>query len=200
MLGPDWSAQVLTDKEIAWVNDYMQHFNASRASRNIGAEGRSPRRHGARMKARPEVAAEIQRRLALDTEKFVGLRHEVISMLAAAVQVDPARIYKRDGTLKAWSEIDPEDRMSIQALVEKEFDGGEAGGKSRSVTVKFKNGIQAAQTLMKLLGWEAKTDDDLGADHIREAAESFASKLDSLRRAKRPDQPSGEAGVPPKFN
>lgn len=52
----------LTDKEALWVENYFQHFNASRASQSVGCKGNT-RKHGWRMKHNPRVQSYIDSRL-----------------------------------------------------------------------------------------------------------------------------------------
>lgn len=59
----DWRAYGLTEKQFAWAEHYLQHFNAARASRAIGCPG-SPRKHGWRMRHHPAMQKYLDSRLA----------------------------------------------------------------------------------------------------------------------------------------
>lgn len=172
----------LTPKDRAWIARYMVHFNASRASREIGAEG-NPRRHAYRMQSRPRVEEEIQRQLAADNQRYLGARHAVIRHLLAVILADPSRLMTRDGNLRPWSRIDEEDRMAVATLSRAAYRQAD-GTEGQKVSVKMKNSIQAAATLAKMLGWDRTAEQDLGADPMAEAAAAFADGMRALLERK----------------
>jgi hypothetical protein len=173
----------LCPKDRAWISRYMVHFNGARASREINCVG-SPKRHAARMMIRPLVEEEIHRLLAVDNAQFMGARHAVIKHLLSVVQADPSRLTRQNGSLRSWAQIDPEDRAAVGTLSRSEYRQAD-GTEGSKVTVKLKNSIQAAQTLMRLMGWDRKADEgDIGADHMREAAESLQDTLTGMLRPK----------------
>ncbi len=59
----DWRSSGLSEKEFVWVENYLQHFNATRASEMVGCPGNA-RKHGWRTKQNPKVQAYIDSRLA----------------------------------------------------------------------------------------------------------------------------------------
>jgi hypothetical protein len=161
----------------------MTHFNGARASREIGA-GASAKKHAYRMSQRPMVEQEIHRLLALDNAQFMGARQALIRYYLAIVNVDPARLFRGDGTLKRWSEIDPEDRQAIQSIQRSEYQAPD-GATSKQQSIKLRNGIEAGKALAKLLGWDRKADEgDIGSSPIRDAAESLIDNLADMLRAK----------------
>lgn len=56
-------APPLSDRQYAWCQHYLQHFNASRASLAVGCKG-DPRKHGWRMRHSPAVSRYIDNQLA----------------------------------------------------------------------------------------------------------------------------------------
>jgi phage terminase small subunit len=52
----------LSQRDVQFINEYLKHFNATRAAQTVGVE-ENPRQIGFYLKTKPNVRAEINRRL-----------------------------------------------------------------------------------------------------------------------------------------
>ena len=76
----------MTDKQRRFVDEYMIDYNASAACLRAGFKTKNPDSTGAKIKAKPEVAEEIQRRLdAIQSEKTADAK-EVIEYLTSVLR------------------------------------------------------------------------------------------------------------------
>jgi phage terminase small subunit len=62
------AARKLTRKELKFIDEYLRDFNAARAARDAGYSKRTARQIGSENLTKPDILAEIDRRLPSETE------------------------------------------------------------------------------------------------------------------------------------
>lgn len=178
---------------------YLQHLNASLASRETGhPHSVSARVHGHRMLKKPKIREEIDRRIRELRKNSGGLRHSIVRTLAAILNVDPVRIFDDEGRLKSWRSMSAEDRLAVQSVIRKSWDGPQGSGSE--INVKLGNRLEAAKIMAKLLGMDQPEEADL-TEEMDSARETVKGKLDELASRKGaesvPGQPDGSGSASP---
>lgn len=140
----------LTDKQRAFIHEYMIDKNATQAAIRAGYSKSTARMIGSENLAKPAIKAEIDKLLNKLNEK-AGLTAElVLSSIVRELKFDPAALYDEAGNLKPIQDIDLESRMVLTGVEAIQMGGEDSSAIIRKV--KWNPPSQAREQAMKHLG------------------------------------------------
>lgn len=155
----------MTPKQDAFINEYLIDKNATQAAIRAGYSKKTAYSIGEENLRKPEIALEIEAKLAVFSEK-AGLSVElVMSSLARELRFDPADLYDEWGNIKPIHEI-PEDARKCLVGMET----AQVGSPDAPVMVqrvKWINAANARDQAMKHLGLYEK-DNAQKTDPVRD--------------------------------
>lgn len=157
---------VLSDLELKFCANYVQHCNASRAAREAGYEGPHLGERGYALLQKKHIQAKIKEMRGDLGELHYELADRVISRLTRMAEADLTAIFDADGNVmdpEAWpddcklllSGIDIEERM------QGEGDGAEM---IRVKKVRFESRKAVMDTLLKTVGRWVEGRQTIGKD------------------------------------
>lgn len=182
---PEW-AKELTQRERAFVEQYLVDLNASAAMRRCGfvVTGQHPlsaAARGSEMLAKTHVAAAIE---TLLRERGVT-RMWVLDQISAMAHVDVTEFVNADGslTVQSFDELDPAQRKMI-ASVEPVFD---KDGNRIAVKLTFHNErSRSLEKLAKLLRMEVERTEISGPNggplEVSDPAAEIAKQIDLIEK------------------
>lgn len=174
--------EALTPQELRFVDELLADPRCSAAvAAGKAYPDASPDNYaslGYQAKNRPQVAAEIRRRLAPAMAKLGLERDHVLRHLASGLNYDVADAYNADGSFKALRDMPIDVRRQIESIEVEELTAGDLViGKVRKV--KFaprRQYVELAARHHKLLVDKIEIHDATGrADRIRRARERAGS-------------------------
>ena len=144
----------LTDKQEAFCNAYVQHWNATKAAKEAGYSEKTAYSSGQRLLKDVEIRARINE-LKKDIEYFsLVSKLRNIQELAKVAYFNIGDSHTTDFSLKDFESLPESVKSCIQEVNRDErIIGGENPVKVTTVKVKFYNKIQAIQEISKLMGY-----------------------------------------------
>ena len=149
------SQDKFTNKELAFVREYVKCNNATQAAISAGYSENSAEALGCRLLAKPKIQAELSRRVTQISERVDVKVSDVLKVMKAILTFDPRDLYHPDGSIKPPNEWSDEVAMAIQGFdVTELFDGnGDARHAFGMIKkIKLADRMKAADTLVKVLG------------------------------------------------
>lgn len=130
----------LTPKRAKFVAEYLKDFNATQAAIRAGyKDGSSIRSVASELLDHPDVAAEIEKRMAKITNKLEITAERVLKERARLAFFDPRCLFHADGTPKAITDLDDDTAAAVAGLdVEALFDGSGKDAKRIGTVRKYK--------------------------------------------------------------
>lgn len=109
----------LTDRQKAFVLEYLKDGNAARAARDAGFAEKSARNTGHKM-LHDERYAPVQEEIRrLQQEKYKEMDCDagrVLAVCGAVICADPLDLLREDGSYKTLAEMDERTRMAIEEI------------------------------------------------------------------------------------
>lgn len=169
----------LTDKQRIFIAEYMIDLNATQAAIRAGYSEDTARQMGCENLAKPDIAAELERRLQKREDKLEISAEKVLQELAKMAFVDPRKFYNLDGSLKHPTELDNDTAMSLAAMdIEEAYEHFGKGQAKPTGTIKKIKLADKGQNLERL-GRHLK----LFTDKIEHGADdSLANAISEARK------------------
>ncbi len=156
----------MTEKQRAFVQEYLVDLNASQAARRAGYSARRAGRTGWELLRRPEVADAVAAALGERAERTGITQERVLEHYARLAFFDPRKLYDEHGALKGVHDLDEETATAIAALetLERAAGSGKTAGTVRKVRLADRRAALA--DLGKHLGlFDGKAEkNDVGRD------------------------------------
>ena len=111
------SKKALTERDRAFVAEYLKDHNASAAYVRAGYAGKNANVNGPRMLAKAGIASEIEKGIKRVEENAELTASRVLKRLMAIAEADIRQAFNDDGTLKPISEI-PDSLVTAIAGIE----------------------------------------------------------------------------------
>lgn len=137
----------LTNQRLAFIDNYMIHFNATRAAKEAGFS--SPARYSYQLLRHPIIKAEIEKRMEAYSEQRLGLKERVVEELinVALSTLDDIGRIKPDGFELRGNIADSAKRAVSEFSVTENIKTG-----SVMTRIKMHNKTQALDLLAKHVG------------------------------------------------
>lgn len=164
----------LTNKQAAFVAEYLVDMNATQAAIRAGYSKKTARQIGDENLSKPDIRAAIDIGLRERTEK-AGLAADLVyQSLVRELTFDPARMYREDGSMIPVHELDQDTRMNLQSIEAVQIGGDDAPLTVRKV--KWNNPSSAREQAAKILGLY-ESDNKQKTDPIRELIASLPGNI-----------------------
>ncbi len=149
----------LSSRERRFVAEFLKDQNATKAIVRCGYKGKNARVIGPRLYARVGVRAAIDAATAKIQDRAGVSQERVLNALLAIAEIDPRRLFEKDGTLKKLKDF-PDDVAATIASIESD----DSNGKVRKVKLWDKTrALELLGKHLKMFTDRAEISDGSGA-------------------------------------
>lgn len=117
------SGKPLSPKERRFVAEFLKDQNAKQAAIRAGYSPKTSETQGPRLYRKVQVRAAIDTELAKIQEKAGVTQERILNALLNIAEIDPRKLFHRDGTLKKIHELPDDVALTIASIESDELKG-----------------------------------------------------------------------------
>ena len=169
---------MLNEKQIRFVEEYMQDYNATQAAVRTGYSEKTAKQQGSRLLTNADISSAIAKRIEKINSRLRMTREDVIDEISKIASFDVRNLYNDDGTLKNVQDLDDVTAAAIQSIDVEMVGRGRGADREMSILQKIKaaNKLDALKEMGKHFNiYEDHQKSGQGEMHVH--IEGKASKL-----------------------